>query len=113
MEQQRLSGQKRQRLTEQGTPFQSQVGGSLNPTWVEWLMGWPIHWGSIDEATVQQDHWKQACLASSWWVHEPPIPRVAGGVPHRVPRLQALGNGQVPVVAAFAWTVLQSWREAG
>jgi len=21
-----------------------QVGNRLNPTWVEWLMGWPIHW---------------------------------------------------------------------
>jgi DNA (cytosine-5)-methyltransferase 1 len=22
----------------------TQVGGQLNPTWVEWLMGWPIEW---------------------------------------------------------------------
>ncbi len=31
-------------------PLSEQIGGSLNPTWVEWLMGWPIghtalkHW---------------------------------------------------------------------
>ena len=24
-----------------------QVGGSLNPTWVEWLMGWPIGWTDL------------------------------------------------------------------
>lgn len=23
-------------------------GGSLNPTWVEWLMGWPLLWTSLD-----------------------------------------------------------------
>jgi hypothetical protein len=22
-------------------------GGSLNPSWVEWLMGWPINWTSL------------------------------------------------------------------
>jgi hypothetical protein len=24
-----------------------QVGGSLNPTWVEWLMGWPLGWTDL------------------------------------------------------------------
>jgi len=24
------------------------VGGSLNPTWVEWLMGWPIGWTALE-----------------------------------------------------------------
>lgn len=33
-------------------PTNEKVGGTLNPTWVEWLMGWPIghtelkHWGT-------------------------------------------------------------------
>jgi len=25
-----------------------QVGGSLNPTWVEWLMGFPLEWTALD-----------------------------------------------------------------
>lgn len=25
-------------------PLSEQVGGQLNPTWVEWLMGWPTGW---------------------------------------------------------------------
>jgi hypothetical protein len=25
----------------------SQVGGQLNPTWVEWLMGWPLGWTDL------------------------------------------------------------------
>ena len=24
-----------------------QIGGSLNPTWVEWLMGWPLGWTDL------------------------------------------------------------------
>ena len=27
-----------------GDPLPQQVGGPLNPTWVEWLMGWPLGW---------------------------------------------------------------------
>jgi DNA (cytosine-5)-methyltransferase 1 len=29
-------------------PLSEQVGDRLNPTWVEWLMGWPIDWTSPD-----------------------------------------------------------------
>lgn len=28
-------------------PLSEQVGGSLNPTWVEWLMGWPLEWTDL------------------------------------------------------------------
>ena len=34
------------------------------------------------------------------------IPRVATGIKHRVGRLKAIGNGQVPQVAAMAWNIL-------
>ena len=23
------------------------AGGKLNPTWVEWLMGWPLEWTDL------------------------------------------------------------------
>jgi hypothetical protein len=29
-------------------PLNVVVGGSLNPAWVEWLMGWPIGWTALD-----------------------------------------------------------------
>ena len=41
-----------------------------------------------------------------WWKVEPQLGRVADGVAHRVDRLKALGNGQVPAVAATAWRLL-------
>jgi hypothetical protein len=34
-------------------------GGSLNPRWVEWLMGWPIGWTSC--APLATDKFQQWC----------------------------------------------------
>ena len=42
----------------------------------------------------------------TWWTVEPRVGRVVNGVASRVDRLKALGNGQVPAVAAAAWKVL-------
>ena len=41
-----------------------------------------------------------------WWSVEPSVGRVANGVAHRVDRLKAIGNGQVPLQAAVAFTIL-------
>lgn len=35
---------KRQAQSKRGEPLTEQVGGQLNPTWVEWLMGFPLEW---------------------------------------------------------------------
>jgi DNA (cytosine-5)-methyltransferase 1 len=43
-----------------------------------------------------------------WWSAEPSVGRVAHGVAHRVDRLKAIGNGQVPLCAASAWRLLTS-----
>ncbi|WP_099602599.1 DNA cytosine methyltransferase [Pseudomonas sp. 2995-1] len=43
-----------------------------------------------------------------WWSSEPGMGRVADGVAYRVDRLKALGNGQVPVVAARAFELLSA-----
>jgi DNA (cytosine-5)-methyltransferase 1 len=40
------------------------------------------------------------------WGIESPLGRVANGIPDRVDRLKAIGNGQVPVVAATAFRIL-------
>jgi DNA (cytosine-5)-methyltransferase 1 len=44
--------------------------------------------------------------ASSPWPTEPELGRVADGVANRVERIAAIGNGQVPRVAARAWRIL-------
>jgi hypothetical protein len=136
--------------------------GQLNPDWVEWLMGWPIGWTSLDNA--QEVVWARDCACEcgedeckgecgctlvcprcggdysvcrdigpteedvryeerdgilygtrtdlDWrdWKTDPAdedeIPRVATGIKNRVGRLKAIGNGQVPQVAAMAWRIL-------
>jgi hypothetical protein len=35
----------------------AQVGGKLNPTWIEWLMGWPIGW--TDLGALETDRFQQ------------------------------------------------------
>ena len=43
-----------------------------------------------------------------WWPPEPDVGRVvSNGMAHRVDRLKAIGNGQVPRVAALAWNILR------
>ena len=37
-----------------------QIGGQLNPPWVEWLMGWPIGW--TDLKPLETDKFQQ-------WLH--------------------------------------------
>lgn len=89
------------------------VGGQLNPDWVELLMGWPLGWTRLDPLDPAAfETWLAAFRsgkgASAWrdgtW--EDGVPRVAVKTPHRVPRLTALGNGQVPLVVAVAWGTL-------
>ena len=77
------------------------VGGQLSADWVEWLMGWPIFWTSLKP--IKEMFWLD-------WSVDPAddgsIPRTATGVKDRVNRLKAIGNRQVPQVAAMAWNVL-------
>ena len=172
-------------------------GGKLNPTWVEWLIGWPLNWTSLEAmARDDFDDWKRRTEAGSgdlvdgrgrplrslWWEvdpseasqgsepaeqrggeHRDPLPEVPHGgaheggrlgqgadarrqsvsglrddvpttasdqkvvrkarVPsgireavsrttlatqHRVDRLGAIGDGQVPTVVVRAWYILTS-----
>jgi hypothetical protein len=32
------------------------VGGKLNPTWVEWLMGWPLEWTDLKPLVTDKSH---------------------------------------------------------
>jgi len=36
------------RKVDHGVQLANQVGGTLNPPWVEWLMGWPIGWTDLE-----------------------------------------------------------------
>jgi hypothetical protein len=42
---------------ERSRNLKDQIGGQLNPTWVEWLMGWPLEW--TDCAVSATDKFRQ------------------------------------------------------
>jgi len=70
------------------------VTGSLNPDWVELLMGFPVGFTDMDNEFTGDK------LASQDWQGnwEAGVPRVATGVKNRVGRLKCLGNAVVPGV---------------
>jgi site-specific DNA-cytosine methylase len=71
------------------------VGGQLNPDWVEWLMGYPLYWTSLERENKQ-------AVPDAYWDAEPKdIPRVVAGTRDRTNRLKGLGNAIVPQVAAL------------
>jgi DNA (cytosine-5)-methyltransferase 1 len=80
---------------------EKELNGPLNPSWVEWLMNWPIGWSSAQPVSNIDPYG-----TPEWWAEEPDIPRIATGIPNRTKRLQALGNGQVPLTVATAWRLL-------
>jgi hypothetical protein len=52
----------------------SRVGGKLNPTWVEWLMGWPLGWTDLKPLEMDKfQQWQQQHLHYSLQgeTHEP------------------------------------------
>lgn len=68
-----------------------------NSTRLEERQGQPEHYGEEQSSS----------LGTDWWESEPLVGRVAHGVASRVDRLRAIGNGQVPAVAALAWRTLR------
>jgi hypothetical protein len=99
------TGHRTSKYQQGGTPLSMQVGGKLNPTWVEWLMGWPQNWTSLDSIPLENFRTFEG-QKLEWWSQEPEIPRIVSGVTARVDRLKAIGNGQVPIVAAVAFSQL-------
>jgi DNA (cytosine-5)-methyltransferase 1 len=49
--------------------------------------------------------------SAGWWITEPDVGRVANGVAARMDRLKAIGNGQVPAVAATAFRLLGGFHD--
>lgn len=71
--------------------------GSLNPDWVEWMMGLPVGWTDIDcESPVYRPFWDE------------PMPRVIKECPNRRQRLHAIGNSLVWLIP---WFLLRRYSE--
>lgn len=71
----------------------------LNPDWVEALMGWHIGWSSVNSINLVD--WR-----FNWEDWERDLPRTAEKTKEHKHRMMAIGNGQVPLCVAVAWTTL-------
>lgn len=80
--------------------------GTLNPAWVEILMGWPEGW--TDTANPCPGIWPGWPAGMGPYQHDHEPPRIApkGSVQGRVARIKACGNGVVPQQAAMAFGIL-------
>jgi site-specific DNA-cytosine methylase len=88
-------------------------GAVINPDWAGWFQGWPPLWTdlSVDDAGVPA--WRRATAAGKWWSDAEEsrwLPRTLesrkGGRDVKA-RIETLGNAQVPLVAATAFTMLR------
>lgn len=79
--------------------------------------GKPCGFGHVPNANLPgcEQQWRTqpaeaqhaAAERCGWWSFEPRVGRVADGVASRVDRLKCLENGQVPLVAASAFKILE------
>lgn len=74
-----------------------------------------VRWDEVEQPVAQRANRKETtsptkhCGGSArwpWWSTEPVLGRVAYGVANRSNRIKCLGNGQVPLQAAFAYQLL-------
>lgn len=64
---------------------------------------------NLDGEILHQIEWEKSANSirrPNKWSSEPNFPRVAYGIPNRLDRHTAAGNGQVPIVARIAWEIL-------
>jgi len=80
-------------------------GKEFTNTSSERLEGSSQVWEKNNKIRQNAELWR-SIAKHSWWSIEPNVGRVAYGVADRVDRLKAIGNGQVPLCAATAWTIL-------
>ena len=78
----------------------------LNPDWVEWLMGWPIGWTDVNFRNADGGQcvmpWLDIADDPADWTPQL-MWRITTRKKRRVPRIETLGNGQVPLCAAVAF----------
>lgn len=91
-------------------PEREPFNGKINPSWVEWLMGWPINWTGLKK--LNYEHFEYWAKGKGWWLKDPAnvaekaIPRTVVKAKHQINRLNAIGNRQVPLVVKLAWQLL-------
>lgn len=89
-----------------GTSLRTDIGGQLNPDWVDWLMGFPVGWTNIELDMPLPDYDPQ------YFDTEPNVPRTATGIKNRVDRIICDGNAVVPYQAYPIFKAIAELEEA-
>lgn len=89
-----------------GASLHTDIGGQLNPDWVDWLMGFPVGWTNIDLDIPLPDYDPQ------YFDTEPNVPRTATGIKNRVDRIICDGNAVVPYQAYPIFKAIAEIEEA-
>jgi hypothetical protein len=110
--------EKRTDMTEEEKKVFTQGIGTLNPDWVEWLMGFPLFWTVCDEYNNKKKfdviYSRDDIIyeENGWWGQEHNIPRIKQNVRNRISRIRCLGNAVVPQVAEiFALAIGELYYE--
>lgn len=87
---------------EGGKNLRTYFGGSLNPPFVEWMMGVPEGWTdpSVTNNTVKP---------FAGWDNWPSVPSTIGRMPGRGRRIKALGNALVPQAFELSLSRIIDW----
>jgi len=93
----RIGGRDRYDDPDRSNNLNDQVGGKLSAAWVEWLMGLPEGWVSLDPRPPGMGEWFDLASRDMWWDEERGLPRVVETQIDRVSKLKTLGNGIVPM----------------
>lgn len=64
-----------------------------------------------NSAKRRKEEYSESCVPS-WWQTESDVGRVVNGIPNRIHRLKGLGNAQVPLQAAVAFSILMDRHNA-
>ncbi|MDA0790261.1 MAG: hypothetical protein O2780_12490 [Proteobacteria bacterium] len=92
-----------------GAVYAGSALGSLNPDWVERLMGFPVGWTDISEGrNVESIDYRKEWVDGSW---EDDTPRTAFMMRNRGKRLKQLGNAVVPQVVEMIGRAIQQAEE--
>lgn len=84
--------------------------GSLNPDWVEILMGFPIGWTDIECGEPEEWQGWPAMIGQEQYYYEPS--RVTTISKNRKDRLKAIGNAVCPKQAVPVFMMIREWENA-
>lgn len=79
----------------------------LNPNWIEWLMGYPYNFSSLDPVLINDfQAWQKKIKDKTIWKENLDIPQIKIEEKNDRNRNSSMGNGQVSLCVFTVWKKL-------